>query len=479
MADSTTNIDTIATSQSDKETTANGFFDAASHAATYGRRQSTTVALTWGYYGGRFGGTSVANGTVALTASRDNYIVAHRTTGAVTASDSATNWNTPQTYARLYKVTAGALTITSYEDHRAGELGVARMSVGETVVNNIVRIPITVGDVGTTISTGTGKAAIRVPVAMYLTDVRASLATASTSGTVTLDINDSGTSLLGTKLTLDQDEKTSTTAATPYAFTADAQALADDAEITVDIDGAGTGAKGPVIWLYGLQGIGDPSWDQVCSYLSLEGANGGTTWTDYISGTTWTAWVTSNTSTAQSLNGTLPAFAASSTTFSGGGYLRSNGSTNFDPSTAPWTAEFWVRFTSIANTPLMCTIGNASDSRLNVYLNSGAITLYTETASDGGANRINGGTLSTGTWYFVEVNWDGTTFRLWLDGVSQGTSTTSVIPSGECQIDLGNYGYSASSTYVVDGYMQRFRFTRGQARHTAAYTRPFKPWPAY
>lgn len=481
MADSTTNIDTIATSQADKETTANGFFDAASHAAAFGRRQSTTEALTWGYYGGRIGATSVANGTLALTASRTNYIVAHRTTGAVSASTAGTNWYNPQTYARLYKVTTSALAISSYEDHRAGKRGLTTLAFGDPLPGDRIMLPIQVGDVGTTITTGTGKAAIRVPVAMYLTGVRGSLATASTSGAVTLDINDSGNSLLSTKLTLDQDEKTSTTAATAAVISSDANALADDTEITIDIDGAGTGAKGPVVWLYGIQGVGDPAYDLVQSYLSMEGANGGTTWTDYISGVTWTGGSSVATSTAQSLSSVSSAFAASSTYFgTSNQYLRSSASDNFDPSTAPWTAELWFRAASLANTPLLITIGTSSTNRLNVSAVSGKLSLYTHTPAAGGADRFTGGTTcSTGTWYFVELNWDGTTARLYIDGVSQGSYAGSVIPTGSCQIDLGNYVYSAQAAYVLDGYMQRFRYTRGLARHTSAYTRPFKPWPNY
>ena len=53
-----------------------------------------------------------------------------------------------------------------------------------------------------------------MPYAMTLTSVRASLSTAQTSGSIfTVDINESGSSVLSTKLTIDNTEKTSTTAA--------------------------------------------------------------------------------------------------------------------------------------------------------------------------------------------------------------------------------------------------------------------------
>ncbi|MFQ5618779.1 MAG: hypothetical protein ACE5FR_07380 [Rhodospirillales bacterium] len=111
---------------------------------------------------------------------------------------------------------------------------------------------VAVTDETTAITTGTAKVTFRIPFALTLTDIRASLTTASTSGVVTVDVNEGGTSILSTKLTIDATEKTSETAATP-AVVSDT-ALADDAEITIDIDTAGSGAKGLKVTF-----VGDPA----------------------------------------------------------------------------------------------------------------------------------------------------------------------------------------------------------------------------
>ena len=110
-------------------------------------------------------------------------------------------------------------------------------------------IGIAVSDEETAITTGNAKVTFRMPFAMTLTAVRASLSTASTSGLPTFDINEGGTTILSTKLTIDANEKTSTTAATAAVISD--SALADDAEITIDIDVAGTGAKGAKVYLIG------------------------------------------------------------------------------------------------------------------------------------------------------------------------------------------------------------------------------------
>lgn len=123
MANSSTNLDLISSSQAQKEVTANALSDATSMAATYGRRASTTAALTWGYYGGNVtkadgSMAQISNGTVSLTASAMNYLVAQKSTGTVSVSTSTTNWNDRRGYWRLYQISTGASAVTSYTDYR-------------------------------------------------------------------------------------------------------------------------------------------------------------------------------------------------------------------------------------------------------------------------------------------------------------------------------------------------------------------------
>ena len=110
---------------------------------------------------------------------------------------------------------------------------------------------VAASDETTALTTGTAKITFRMPRAITLTAVRASLTTAQASGNIfTVDINEAGTSILSTKLTIDNTEKTSTTAATPPVIS-DAS-LADDAEITIDIDQIGNGtATGLKVMLIG------------------------------------------------------------------------------------------------------------------------------------------------------------------------------------------------------------------------------------
>lgn len=112
-------------------------------------------------------------------------------------------------------------------------------------------IVVACSDETTALTAGAAKVTFRMPFKMALSDIRANLNTASSSGVVTVDVNEGGVSILSTKVTIDANEKTSTTAATPPAIS-DAS-LADDAEMTVDIDSAGVNATGLKIALIGVR----------------------------------------------------------------------------------------------------------------------------------------------------------------------------------------------------------------------------------
>jgi len=153
------------------------------------------------------------------------------------------------------RATNPASALTGAELVYVGQAGDDAVTTMQDIANltNVQSIIVAASDETTALTTGTAKVTFRMPYAFTLTSVRASLTTAQTSGTIfTVDINDSGTTILSTKLTIDNTEKTSTTAATAVVISD--TALADDAEITIDIDQVGDGtAKGLKVVLIGTR----------------------------------------------------------------------------------------------------------------------------------------------------------------------------------------------------------------------------------
>lgn len=170
----------------------------------------------------------------------DRYIVAASPTGAWTghAGDIAFRLNTAWSFI---EVTEGMSFWV--EDENAFIVATSPSTFSTLASGNPTEsIIIAASDETTALTTGTAKVTFRMPYAFTLTAVRASVTTAPTGSTLIVDINEGGTTILSTKLSIDATEKTSTTAASA-AVISDA-ALADDAEITVDVDQIGSTIAG-------------------------------------------------------------------------------------------------------------------------------------------------------------------------------------------------------------------------------------------
>lgn len=109
-------------------------------------------------------------------------------------------------------------------------------------------IVVAVSDETTALTTGTAKTTFRMPFAMNVDEVRASVSTAPTDAALIVDINETAASILSTEISIDSGQKTSTTSGTPPVIS-DAS-LADDAEITIDIDQVGSTIAGAGLKVY-------------------------------------------------------------------------------------------------------------------------------------------------------------------------------------------------------------------------------------
>jgi hypothetical protein len=105
---------------------------------------------------------------------------------------------------------------------------------------------------GDALTTGDGKAYFRVPSTLNGTNlvaVAAHITTVSSSGTPTVQIANvtQAVDMLTTKITIDANEKDSSTAAAAAAIDAANDDVATGDELRVDVDVAGTGAKGLIV----------------------------------------------------------------------------------------------------------------------------------------------------------------------------------------------------------------------------------------
>jgi hypothetical protein len=183
-------------------------------------------------------------------------------TGYSLPSDaSQANWNTA--YSERLRWDGGSTGLNTTTARASLELGSAAQRDAGTAPGNVPVldgsglvpsalltdvIVIPVGDETTALTAGTNKVKFRMPFSATLLAVRDGVNIAPTGSPLIVDINEAGTSVLGTKLSIDATETSSTTAAS--AATIIDSSLADDAEISIDIDQVGSTVAGAGLKVY-------------------------------------------------------------------------------------------------------------------------------------------------------------------------------------------------------------------------------------
>lgn len=135
-----------------------------------------------------------------------------------------------------------AIATTSATDYLAGSGAMVALPYD---------LQLKVTDDATAVAATAGQAYIDILRNMTVVDVVATLATAQTSGsTFTVDINQNGSTILSTKLTIDNGETSSLTAAAAAVLSTTTLTAGD--RITIDVDTIGDGtAEGLVVSLKG------------------------------------------------------------------------------------------------------------------------------------------------------------------------------------------------------------------------------------
>lgn len=146
------------------------------------------------------------------------------------------------TYAYGLGNSSTVVVVSGASPPSAGQVLRATSSTAGNWQSLPVELIIACSDESTALTAGTNKVTFRMPYSMTLTGVRANVTTAPTGSTLVVDINEAGTSVLSTKLSIDATELTSTTAATAAVISD--SALANDAQITIDIDQIGSTIAG-------------------------------------------------------------------------------------------------------------------------------------------------------------------------------------------------------------------------------------------
>lgn len=168
--------------------------------------------------------------------------------------------NTASDHTHSVTVTAAGAGLSISSSGVGGSENMPPVAVGNWIIKldgstgNGSEAPIefclAISDETTTLTTGL-KVTWHAPVAMAIDEVILSLGTVSSSGAVTLDVKLNGTTIFSTKVTVDANEETSLTAATPAVLsTTD---IPKGGKMTFHLDGVGTGAAGAKVAIVGTR----------------------------------------------------------------------------------------------------------------------------------------------------------------------------------------------------------------------------------
>lgn len=136
-------------------------------------------------------------------------------------------------WALLYKVAKNRWVVTLFEGPPLESLGIAA------------------SDESTALTIGGPKVTWHAPYAFTLSEIFIGLSTPSTSGVVTADVNKAGVSLFTTNPSVGANEQTSLSGVGSVQGVLGTTALAKGDKLTIDVDAAGTGAKGLKVYLIG------------------------------------------------------------------------------------------------------------------------------------------------------------------------------------------------------------------------------------
>lgn len=113
----------VAEGQASPEVPINENMEALGQGFTFAHDVTADTGLVVGITRGRFNGATLADTTVTCTNDATNYIVANRSTGAVSTSTATTNWDNTGTYGRV-GIAIFASGVLTYHDERSSSGGI-------------------------------------------------------------------------------------------------------------------------------------------------------------------------------------------------------------------------------------------------------------------------------------------------------------------------------------------------------------------
>jgi hypothetical protein len=157
-----------------------------------------------------------------------------------------------------------------------------------------------------------------------------------------------------------------------------------------------------------------------------------------------------------------------------------NASTDWDFGAGNFTVECWVRFNTVTGTQNILGIWGVSNKFWNFSKSStGQLSWHVSTngTTDTAVVDATWGP-TTGTWYHIAVDWDGTKTRVYANGVMLGSNVTAYTISAS---QPGGFPMTVADRTAngLNGWLDDVRVTKGVARYhnDSGFTVPSAAFP--
>lgn len=204
--------------------------------------------------------------------------------------------------------------------------------------------------------------------------------------------------------------------------------------------------------------------------LHFDGSNGSTTFTDVNAGGSSHVWTPTNATISN-----LSAKFGSTSMLTSAGYISTPAHADFNIGTNDFAVDFWFNNNGVAGSGYgLC---GQSDSVGNIGTQSffitragatGPIFVSLVSSGAGALSSLTGTTGFSGTsgWHHVALTKSGTTFRLFVDGVLEASTTLPSINASSRPFTIGRAGDSGTASSAS---IDEFRLTVGSPRWTANF----------